>query len=466
MAALQSIRQEWRPLLSLAWPLVLAELGWMSMGIIDTIMVGRLPQSAAAIGAVSLGSILFFTVVVFGGCLLLGLDTLVSQAYGAGRMADCNRSLWNGLYLGAAIAPALIFVNAAMAAGLARFGVNAQVLPLASAYIRILNWSTVPLMIYFALRRYLQSVAIVKPVMFTLISANFVNLFGNWALIYGHLGFRAMGTDGSAWATCVARAYMAAAMISIALYYDRTRRSGLFHVSLAPDWPRIVRLLRLGQAAAQVALEIGVFGLVTALISRLDAASLAAHQIALNLASLTFMVTLGISSAAAVRVGHLIGQCDAGAAGRAGWSAVAGGAAFMGLASIAFVAIPRWIARIYTDDPAVIRISVTLLAIAAVFQLFDGCQVIVAGALRGACDTRAPMWCHFLFYWLVGLPLGMWLCFRRGWGAAGLWLGLCVGLILIGSVLLAVWGHTAAALRRLASAASTRVSAASGPVIQ
>jgi len=443
---------EWRPLLALAWPLVLAEIGWMAMGIIDTIMVGRLPDSAVAIGAVSLGGILFSTISIFGGCLLLGLDTVISQAYGAGRAADCHRALWNALYLCAVVTPALMILDWAVAAGLPLFRVNPKVLPSAAAYVRILNWGVLPLMLYFGLRRYLQGLAVVKPVMFTVMSANAINLFGNWVLIYGHLGFSAMGTDGSAWATDAARIYMAGVLIATALYYDRKRRSGLFHISLAPDWPLLSRLLKLGTPVAiQVILEIGVFAAATALIARLDPASLAGHQIALNLASLTFMVPLGISSAAAVRVGHLIGQRSPDAAGRAGWSALACGISFMGLAAIAFLTIPRQIARIYTADPAVIGMSVKLLAIAAVFQLFDGCQIVAAGALRGAGNTRPPMWCNLFFYWFVGLPLGVWLCFHAGWGAAGLWTGLCCGLILIGSALLTVWRWTVADLRRSAA---------------
>jgi multidrug resistance protein, MATE family len=436
-------------MLSLGWPLVLAELGWMAMGIIDTIMVGRLPNSATAIGAVSLGGIVFYTCTISGGCLLLGLDTIVSQAYGAGRIADCHRALWTALYLSVALTPVLMLITAGLGAGLPRFGVNPSVLPQATAYIRILNWGSLPLIVYFAIRRYLQGIGLVKPVMFALISANAINLFGNWVLIYGHLGFHAMGTDGSAWATSASRVYMAAVLIACALYYDRGRRPGLWHVSLAPDWPRMVRLLKLGgPAAAHVVLEIAIFGLATALIARLDGVSLAAHQIALNMASLTFMVPLGISSAAAVRVGHLIGQGDPEAAGRAGWSALALGVAFMSLAAVAFLTFPAWIARIYTADPAVIRVSVTLLAIAAVFQLFDGCQVVATGALRGAGNTRTPVLCNLLFYWFVALPLGMYLCFRAGWGAAGLWTGLCCGLILIGSVLLVVWRRTVAELRQ------------------
>ncbi len=435
-------------MLSLAWPLVIAELGWMAMGIIDTIMVGRLPSSAVAIGAVSLGSILFSSCTIFGGCLLLGLDTVVSQAYGARRIADCHRALWNALYLCFPLAPALMLINTAMAAGLPYFGVNPDILPQSTAYIRILNWGTPFLLLYFAFRRYLQGMGLVKPVMFTLISANLINLFGNWVLIYGHLGFRAMGTDGSAWATFASRVYMAGVMIFTAVYHDRLRGWGMFQVPLSPDWVRLKRLLQLGiPAASHVLFEVGVFGLATALIARLDAASLAGHQIALNMASLTFMVPLGISSAAAVRVGHLIGSGDPARAGRAGWSALACGAVFMGSAAIVFLAIPVPIAMLYSADPAVIKVSVTLLAIAAAFQLFDGCQVVAAGALRGAGNTRTPMLCNLVFYWFVGLPLGYALCFHFRWGAAGIWLGLCFGLILIGTVLLVVWRQTVAELR-------------------
>jgi MATE family multidrug resistance protein len=449
MPVVESFRREVRPMLALATPLVFAELGWMAMGIIDTVMVGRLPNAAVPIGAVSLGTALFYTFTVFGGALLLGLDTLVSQAYGARRVEDCHRSLWNALYLSAPITAALILVNYGLAAWLPRFGVNPEVLPYAASYIRILNWGTPALMLYFGLRRYLQGMGIVRPVMFALISANLINLAGNWILIYGHFGFPAMGTDGSAWATVISRVYMAGVMVASAAYHGHWRGSGLFHVSLAPDWERIRRLLQLGiPAATHVGLEMAVFAAATALIARLDAASLAAHQIALNAASLTFMVPFGISSAAAVRVGHSLGARDPLGAGRAGWTALACGVLFMGFAAVSFLAIPEWIARVYTPDPVVIRKSVVLLAIAAAFQLFDGCQIIASGALRGAGITRTPMLCNLVFYWFLGLPLGYALCFAADWGAAGLWTGLCIALILIGSVLLWVWRETVADLIR------------------
>src|SRR5258708_16976002 len=192
-------------------------------------------------------------------------------------------------------------------------------------------------------------------------------------------------------------------------------------------------------AAMQITLEIGVFALVTALIGRLGAISFASHQIALNTVSLTYMVPLGISSAAAVRVGQAIGRGDPKGAGEAGGTAILLGAAFMTCAGVALLLFPRWIARMYTPDETVIHSTILLLAAGAAFQLFDGIQTVATGALRGAGDTRTPMFCHFTAYWIIGLPLGACLCFHRGWGSFGLWAGLSLALILLGIVLLFAW---------------------------
>ena len=204
------------------------------------------------------------------------------------------------------------------------------------------------------------------------------------------------------------------------------------------------QLLGLGlPAGLQMFFEVAVFGAATALIARMDAASLAGHQIALNLASFTYMVPLGIGSAAAVRVGQAAGRGAFPAAARSGWTGIALGAAFMTCAAIAFLTAPRLIARAFTTDPQVVEMGAALLSVAAVFQLFDGVQTVVTGALRGSGDTRTPMLCHLIAYWLLGLPLGYYLAFGRGWGAVGLWVGLCLGLIAIGLVLLTVWHRKA-----------------------
>ena len=184
-----------------------------------------------------------------------------------------------------------------------------------------------------------------------------------------------------------------------------------------------------------------MFTIATAFIAKLGPFPLAGHQIALNAASFTYMVPLGISSAAAVRVGHAIGRRDPVAARHAGWTAIAVGAGFMAFAAILFITIPTWIARIFSPDPRVIRIGVTLLLVAAAFELFDGIQTVATGALRGLGDTHTPMITNLISYWVIGLPVGYALCFRFGWGAVGMWIGLCLGLILIGSILLFMWNR-------------------------
>ena len=447
MIRLRTLRAELHPTIRLALPLVLAELGWMSMAIVDTMMVGRLPNSAIAMGAVSLSSNIFMVLGLFGGGLLLGLDTIVSQAFGAGQREDCHRSLINGIYLSLALTPVLAAPVWFLRGLLGAVGVDPAILALAIPYMRALVVGLFPLLLYFAVRRCLQAMNMVKPVAFALISANLVNALGNWVLIYGKWGVPAMGTVGSGWSTAIARAYMSAVLVGYLLWYDQRHRTDLLKTPVDIDLPRIRRLITLGlPAAMQFTLESGIFALVTALIARLGAVPLASHQIALNTVALTYMVPLGIASAAAVRVGQAIGRNDASGASDAGSTAIFLGASFMTCASVALLVFPRWIARSYTPDETVIRSTISLLAAGAAFQLFDGIQTVATGALRGAGDTRTPMLCHFTAYWVIGLPLGAWLCFRRGWGAFGLWAGLSLALILIGIVLLFAWGR---AMRRL-----------------
>jgi MATE family multidrug resistance protein len=276
--------------------------------------------------------------------------------------------------------------------------------------------------------------------MFALISANVVNAVGNWLLIYGHLGFRAMGITGSGWSTCMARAYMACCLAITLLWVESKRLRPGWMGTLRIDVRRMAELLKLGApAATQILCEIGAFSAATALCAKLGPVPLAGHEIALNCAALTFMVPLGVSSAAAVRVGQQLGRRDPEGARRAGWSAILIGVGFMTCSGSVFVSMPTLIARLFTPDPSVIRVGAQLLLVAAAFQLFDGLQTVATGALRGAADTRTPMLANFLAYWLVGLPVGYVLCFRLGWGALGIWIGLCGGLMMIGSALLITW---------------------------
>ena len=427
--------------LRLALPLIVTEVGWMSMGVVDTIMVGRLPNSAVAIGATGLGQSLYHAVAICGSGLLLGMDTFVAHAYGREDLRDARSTLLNGCVLALALTPLLMIAVSFWPALMRRFGISLELVDPMRPFLMALNWGTLPLLAYFALRRYLQAVNVALPIMFALVSANLVNLIGDWALIYGHLGFRAQGITGSGWATCFARIYMVLVLV-ITLLIVESRRSA---VPQAPnpitfDWARLWALLKLGApAAGQILLEIGAFTAATALCARLGPVPLSGHEIALNCAAFTFMVPFGISSAAAVRVGQQLGRGDPAGARHAGWSAIALGAGFMICAGLGFVSFPTAIARGFSSDPAVVRVGASLLLVAAAFQLFDGLQVVTTGALRGTGDTLTPMLANLIAYWLIGIPLGYGLCFHLGWGAKGVWIGLCVGLMIIGSTLIITW---------------------------
>ena len=285
-------RRELRDLIVLAVPVVLSELGWMAQGVVDNIMVGRLGPEA--IGAVSLGNAVYYTPSLFGIGLLLSLDTLVSQAYGRRDHDECHRWLAQGVYLACFITPFLMLLIAAMSYNFARFGVTSSIATPASTYLRILNWSTLPLLLYGGIRRYLQGVGQVRVITATYVLANLLNWGGNWVLIYGKLGFPALGVDGSAISTCIARFGMAAALLLFAWRYERKRGHPLFRHWAAPQMERLRKLVRLGApAAGQILLEVGAWNLSTFSASYLDPVALATHAIALNYASISYMVPLG-----------------------------------------------------------------------------------------------------------------------------------------------------------------------------
>jgi MATE family multidrug resistance protein len=432
------MRQEFKAMLALAAPVVLAELGWVTMGIVDTVMVGRL--GAHAIGAVGLASMLFFGVAVFAMGVLLGLDPLVAQAFGAGRLDECHRWLVDGVWLGVLVAVPTVALIYGMRATLGAWGLPPEVESLVHPYLGILTWSLPPLLLYVAFRRYLQAMHLVRPVMIALLLANIVNAVGNWLLIFGHLGFPAMGVRGSAWATLIARVFMAAVLFVVILRHEAHVTPRLRDTPMGIDPARLRRLFALGiPAAGQMVFEVGVFSAATALAGRVSADALAAHQIALNMAAFTFMVPFGIASAAAVRVGHAVGRRDPAGAMRAGWTAIAIGAGFMAAAAAVFLLVPGVLVRTFTTDPAVVQIGTALLFVAAAFQLFDGVQGVTTGALRGLGDTHTAMFWNLGGHWIVGLPLGYFLCFRRGYGVVGLWWGLSLGLIICGIALILAW---------------------------
>lgn len=292
-------------------------------------------------------------------------------------------------------------------------------------------------------------------VMFALVSANLVNVLVNWLLIFGNWGFPALGVEGAGWATLLSRVYMFAVLLVFVVYKERVEPTGLLRAARGIDGPLIRLLLALGlPVALQLTAEYGVFAMATALIARIDTVSLAAHQIVLNVASVCFMVPLGVSSAGAVRVGQAVGSKDATGAAVSGWTAIALGAAFMLCSSVALFVAPEFILRIFTTDRSIFAIGVPLLFLAATFQFFDGVQVTAGGVLRGIGNTRTPMFANLVGHWLLGLPVGALLCFGLGWQSFGIWAGLSIGLIFVSIILLHAWRKATRRLDAVIEAAS------------
>jgi MATE family multidrug resistance protein len=449
------IRNQIRPVLTLALPLILAEVGWMAMGIVDTVMVGHMANPALTISAAALGQVLYNTIAFGIAGILLGLDTYLSQSHGAGKFDEANRWLLHGLILASGLAFTLILIIVFAPVFMLRLPIDHAVLTGSVAFLRALNYGTPALFLYFTLRRYLQAFNHVRPIAVALVTANLINAAGNWLLIYGHswghswgaINIPALGVTGAGLATSISRCYLALFMV-VALYrierrHDYGLRSMLRHFE--PN--RIRRLALLGApAGGQIFVEISIFGVVTYLIGIMGRLPLAGHEIALNCASLTFMVPFAISAAAAVRVGQAIGRKAPAEAASAGWAAILLGAGCMAVFSAVLLLFPKAIAGSFTVDRAVIAATIPLLFVAALFQFFDGLQITATGALRGAGNTHAGLIVQIVGYWLIGLPIGYVLAFRLHHGAVGLWLGLCAGLMVAGVTLTLIWRHTTKAL--------------------
>jgi MATE family, multidrug efflux pump len=422
-----------RELLGLALPVITVQLGMMAMGVVDTIMVGHL--SADALAGVALGNVYYFGASIFGMGALMALDPVVAQAFGAGDHEAVARGIQRGMVLGGLLTIPTSLLLLPAPAVLAWLRQPAEVAPLAGAYARVCIPGTLGMFAFIVLRQGLQAMGRVRPIVLTIVVANLLNAGLNWILIFGHLGVAPLGVVGSAWASTISRLLMALMLLTLAWPVLRgvllpPRRAALDRAALG-------RMLRLGAPiGVQHQLEYGVFGVVGLLMGTMGTVPVAGHQVALNLASITFMVPLGISSAAAVIVGHAVGRGDAEAAWEAAQAALLVAVVFMGTSALTFLLLPGTLARAYTTVPAVVTVAVALIPLAGVFQVFDGIQVTSIGILRGLGDTRTPMISGILGFWLLGLPVSLLLCFRYGYGPTGLWWGLVLGLVIVATFLL------------------------------
>jgi MATE family multidrug resistance protein len=430
---------EFRALSRLAVPVVITQVATMLPGVVDIVMVGRV--SVDAINAVALGRLWLFGTLLFGMGIVFGIDPLIAQAHGRRDERTMGLALQRGAVLAAIISIPLAGLWLLTAPVLRLFGQDPAFARLAQDYVWIQIPGLLPFLLYIVLRQYLQDRAIVRPVMWTVVAATALNVLLDWMLIFGRLGAPAMGVEGAGLAATISRFVMFALLIAITFGW-KLHRGGwipLTREALRPSGLREILLFGL-PVGLQLSLEIWAFEIATLLAGRLGGVELAAHTIAINLASLSFMVPLGVSLAAVTRVGNLIGERRPEEAQTAAWVAIGMGAGVMTLSGAVFVTLRYALPRLYTPDLAVIAATAAVLPIAAMFQIFDGTQVVGGGILRGMGRTRPAAVFNLVGYYCLALPLAGWLAFSHRMGLPGIWWGMALGLASVACMLVVfVW---------------------------
>lgn len=432
-------------MLALGWPMVLTNLGQVAMTATDVMMMGRLGPTALAAG--SLGSNLYFAPLMFGLGLMLATSPMMASELGRNRhsVRDVRRTVRQGFWVAvvASIPIWMLLWNAE--AILLAMGQDGELAAEAGIYVRTLQWSVLPFYGYLVLRSFISALERPGWALVIVALAVLFNAFANWCLMFGNLGLPALGIAGSGIATTLSTTLMFAGLSAVVLLDRRFRRYRLFGRFWRADWPRFWLLLRLGLPIAGIlTFEVSIFNAAVFLMGLIDKVSLAAHAIAIQIASITFMVPMGLGQAVTVRVGRAYGARDAEGVRRAGWTAFVTGTGFMALMALTMILFPHTLIGAFIDlrDPAnaaVVEMAVIFLAFAALFQIVDGAQALAGGMLRGLHDTKLPMVYAAFGYWGVGLPLGVLLAFRFGLDGVGIWIGLSAGLAIVAVLLLARW---------------------------
>ncbi|MBK7229329.1 MAG: MATE family efflux transporter [Ignavibacteriales bacterium] len=424
---LKNIKEEISKTFKLAYPIMIGQLGIIMMGVVDSMMVGQL--GPVPLAAASLGNSLIFLVLIIGiGCSVV-ISPIIAILVGGKRYSECGTYFRQSLLVNVVLSFIML--------GIILLGVNfiqyldqpPEVVELSIIYMTIVGLSAVPLMIYQTYKQFIEGLSIMKPAMIIAILANLINAFANWVLIFGKFGFPVLGIAGAAWATFVSRVFMALAIMFYVMRNDKFKQYDVnFHFRKL-DFPIIKKILSLGLPSGfQYFFEVGAFTFAVIMIGWIGANELAAHQIAINLASISFMVVLGISQAASIRVGNAMGEQSVSKIRKAGFTGIIFGASTMFLAGITFIILNDFLPTLYINDKSVIEIASRLLIIAALFQLSDGTQAVGIGVLRGLTDVKGPTIITFIAYWVISLPIAYLLAFNFNLGVDGVWIGLFVGL--------------------------------------
>ena len=418
----------------MAYPVIIGQLGHMMMGVVDSVMVGKL--GAAPLAAASVANGLFILVAIFGIGLSMALSPLVAMRVGSDNIYKCGVVFRQGFLVLASLGISLSLFIHFTSDIVELLNQPPEVTGQAIAYLETLGWSIIPMMIFQAYKQSIEGLAIMRPAMIITLMANLANIFANWIFIFGNLGFPAMGLVGAGWATFTTRTLMA---ISLACYVSISPKFIPYHMRLnfkKIDLDVIGKILKIGiPSGIQYFFEVGAFAGSAIIIGWIGTKELAAHQIALNLASISFTFAIGISAAASIRVGTSVGRKDRVATRSAGFSAIILACVVMGSFGIIFVSLRNFLPTLYIQDQQVTEIAASLLIIAAIFQLSDGTQAVGIGILRGMADAKIPMLITFFAYWVIGLPGGYLLGFIFHLGVQGVWIGLLCSLLVSASLL-------------------------------
>ena len=413
--------------LTLAIPVIIGQLGLIMMGVVDSVMVGEL--GADYLAAAALANHVVILILIVGIGISMAVTPLVAISIGAEKHSEAQILFKQSLVVNTAfgiITTILILIASELIQYLNQ---PPMVDKYASSYTKILGFSIIPWMVYQSYKQFIEGLSITHPPMVVTIIANIVNAFVNWLLIFGNLGFPRLELDGAGIATSASRLFMVVVLI---LYASKSRRFIEYDLSLIVkklNTSVIRKILRLGLPSGfQYFFEVGAFSFAVVMVGWLGAKSLAAHQIVINLASISFMAVTGISAAGAIRVGNAVGRGDVKETRRAGFSAIVLGASVMFCAGMVFIIFRNSLPSLYVSDNDVISIGSSLLVIAAMFQLSDGTQAVGIGILRGLTDVKAPTLITFIAYWIIGLPIGYILGFSFELGVQGIWIGLLIGL--------------------------------------
>lgn len=436
---------EGRAMLVLAWPIILTNLAQMALNTTDVVMMGWLSPEALAAGA--LGFNLYFPLAIFGIGLVSAVAPMVARELGVRRSSvrDVRRTVRQGFWAAAMLSvPAWIllwFTEPILKA----IGQEPALAEGAAQYMRALQWAYLPFLLFVTLRSFVT--ALERPLWaFVIVGiAVPVNALADWLLIFGKFGFPRLELVGAGLATTIVSTLMFAGLAALTLADRKFRRYSIFGRFWRPDWPRLRALWRLGlPIAVTLVFEVSIFGAAVFLMGLVGQNALAAHAIALQIASVSFMVPLGFSQAVTVRVGRAFGAGDPDGIARAGWTAYAMGVTFMGLMALVMVLAPHLLVGMFLDlsrpeNAPVVSLAVTFLMFAALFQVVDGAQAVGAGMLRGLHDTTVPMIYAAIGYWGIGMPLGVVLAFPMGWAGSGIWMGLAAGLTAVAVLMTWRW---------------------------